>query len=80
MGRKVLAVILGYLTMAVIVMVGLTVAYLVLGPAKTFEAGSYQVTTTWLVVWVAASVVAAVGGGFVCIGRGVSVEVVGVRR
>lgn len=66
MGRKVLAVILGYLTMAVVVMVGLTVAYLVLGPAKTFEAGSYQVTTTWLMMWAAASVVAAVGGGFVC--------------
>ncbi|MFK7760132.1 MAG: hypothetical protein AB8C13_09305 [Phycisphaerales bacterium] len=66
MGRKVLAVILGYIAMAVVVMVGLTGAYLVLGPAKTFEAGSYQVTTAWLVVWLIASVIAAVTGGFVC--------------
>ncbi|MGJ8637370.1 MAG: hypothetical protein ACSHX5_11040 [Phycisphaerales bacterium] len=66
MGRKILAVILGYVVMAVVVMVGLTGAYLVLGPAKTFEAGSYQVTTMWLVVWALTSVVAAVAGGFVC--------------
>lgn len=66
MGRKLLAVILGYIVMAVVVMVGLTAAYFALGPAKTFEAGSYQVTTMWLVVWLVASVVAAVAGGFVC--------------
>ncbi len=66
MGRKILAVILGYLAMAVVVMGGLTAAYLAMGADGAFEAGSYQVTSTWIVVWLVTSVVAAVAGGFVC--------------
>lgn len=66
MGRKILAVILGYVAMAVVVMGGLTAAYLAMGADGAFEAGSYQVTSTWIVVWLVTSVVAAVAGGFVC--------------
>jgi hypothetical protein len=66
MGRKILAVILGYLAMAVVVMGGLTGAYFAMGADKAFEAGTYEVTTAWLVVWGATSIVAAVVGGWVC--------------
>ena len=66
MGRKILAVILGYVAMAVVVMGGLTGAYFAMDADKAFEAGTYEVTTAWLVVWGATSIVAAVVGGWVC--------------
>jgi MFS family permease len=66
MGRKVLAVILGYVVMAIVIMGGLTLVYLALGQDTVFEAGTYEVTGLWIVVWAIASVVAAVAGGFVC--------------
>tara|TARA_R110002073_G_scaffold147687_1_gene300443 strand:+ start:24982 stop:25440 length:459 start_codon:yes stop_codon:yes gene_type:complete len=65
-------VILGYLAMAVVVMGGLTAAYLAMGADGAFEAGSYQVTSTWIVVWLVTSVIAAVAGGFVCVKVGKS--------
>ena len=51
MGRKVLAVILGYVVLAVVVMGGLTIVYLALGQDRVFEAGTYEVTGMWMVVW-----------------------------
>jgi MFS family permease len=66
MGRKILAVILGYVVMAVVIMGGLTVVYFALGQDTVFEAGTYEVTGLWIVVWALASVVAALAGGFVC--------------
>ena len=66
MGRKILAVILGYVVMAVVIMGGLTVVYFALGQDTVFEAGTYKVTGLWIVVWALASVVAALAGGFVC--------------
>ncbi len=65
MGRKVLAVILGYVVLAVIVMGGLTLVYLAMGQDTVFEAGTYEVTGIWMVVWAVVSIVAALAGGFV---------------
>jgi len=66
MGRKVLAVILGYVVMAIVIMGGLTLLYLALGQDTVFEQGTYEVTGMWIGLWALASVVAAVAGGFVC--------------
>lgn len=66
MGRTILAVVLGYVVMAVVVMGGLTGAYLGMGADGAFEAGAYQVTTMWIVVMSAVGLVAAMIGGFVC--------------
>lgn len=64
--RSILGVILGYLAMAVVVMGGLTVAYLALGADRAFQPGTYEVTTAWLAVWAPVSMVAAILGGIVC--------------
>jgi hypothetical protein len=66
MVRSILGVILGYLAMFLIVMGGLTVAYLALGADRAFQPGTYEVTTTWLAVWAPVSIVAAIVGGVVC--------------
>ena len=66
MGRKILAVVLGYGVMLVLVMGVFHAAYLVLGADKAFEAGTYESTPMWLGVWLGLSIVAAVSGGFVC--------------
>lgn len=67
MGRKILAVILGYIAMVIVVMGGLTGAYLAMGPDRAFEAGTYDITPLWMIVWGVVSVVAAIAGGFVCV-------------
>jgi len=64
--RNILAVIAGYIVMALVVMVGLTGAYFALGADRAFEAGTYDVTILWIVVWAVASIVAALVGGVLC--------------
>lgn len=66
MGRAILAVVLGYLTMFAAVFILLTGAYLGMGTDRAFQPSSYQVTPTWLAAWAAVSVIAAVLGGLVC--------------
>ena len=65
MGRAILSVIVGYFTMFVIVMVGLTGAYLAMGTDNAFQPGTYDVSTLWIGVWAAVSIIAAVVGGLV---------------
>ncbi len=66
MGRNILAVIIGYIAMAIVVMVSLTGAYLLMGADRAFESGTYEITTLWMIVWGIASLVAALVGGVVC--------------
>ena len=60
------AVILGYVVMVVIVFATLTGSYLAMGSEKVFQPGTYEVTSTWLVVMIVFSLVAAIAGGWVC--------------
>jgi hypothetical protein len=64
--RNILAVIAGYIGMAIVVMGGLTGAYLTMGADKAFEPATYEVTTTWLIVWGAVSIVSAIVAGLIC--------------
>lgn len=64
--RKILAVVVGYLVMALLVMLFLGGAYIALGADRAFAPGTYEVTTLWLIVWGIASLVAALFGGIVC--------------
>jgi amino acid transporter len=66
--RAALSVILGYLTMFVVVFATFTIAYLAMGTAGAFKPGTYEVSTTWLVVSFALGLVAAILGGLVCAG------------
>lgn len=65
-GRSILAVILGYLAMAVFVIVSLTVAFLVLGVSRVYQEGSWEVSTTWITASIVLGFAAAVIGGQVC--------------
>jgi len=69
--RKVLAVIAGYIAMALVVFISLTVAYLALGAGGSFQPGTYAPSTIWLVVMFILGLIAAIVGGAVCrlIGR-----------
>ena len=60
------AVVAGYAVMALIVFVSFSLAFLALGAERTFQPGSYAVTTTWVVVSFVLGFVAAVAGGLVC--------------
>ena len=66
MVRKIIAVIIGYIAMALVVMIGLPAAYFALGADRAFESGTYEITTIWLVAWGIVSIAAAVVGGIVC--------------
>ncbi len=73
--RTIGGVILGFVTMAVIVFVSLTVAYLAMGADGAFKPGGYEVTSAWLVVMFFVSFAAAVAGGLVAslVGRNAKV-------
>lgn len=66
MGRSIGGAIVGYLVMAVVVMVTLTGAYLVLGANGAFQPGSYAVSSLWLATTFLFDAVAAVTGGMAC--------------
>jgi hypothetical protein len=66
MGRAILAVVLGYLTMFVIVFVCFTGAYLGLGADGAFEEGTYAPSIIWLAMSIVVGFVAACFGGNVC--------------
>ena len=66
MVRKILAVLAGYLSMAITVFVSFTVLYLILGPEGSFVPQSYQVSLTWIFSSIVLSLIAAVIGGFIC--------------
>lgn len=64
--RSVLAIIIGYVAIAITVFFGLTGAYVALGSEGAFEPGIYELTTAWVVTAVGANLVAAIIGGIVC--------------
>ncbi len=66
MVRAVVAVIVGYVVMAVTVFTVFTCAYLALGAEGAFKPGSYEVSGTWLVIAMAVGLFAAFDGGAVC--------------
>ncbi len=66
MGRAIGAVIAGLLVCMVLLSGGLTIAYLAIGAERTFEPGTYDATTLWLVIMVVVGIAGALLGGLVC--------------
>lgn len=66
MGRSILAVIAGYLAMAVGLFLMFTTAYLLMGAGGAFQAGNYQVSMLWIVLSFVVSLAAALVAGYVC--------------
>lgn len=63
MGRAFASVILGYVVMAAMVFATFSIAYVVLGADRSYQPGTYDVTTLWIVVSLVLSIAAAVVGG-----------------
>jgi hypothetical protein len=67
MARKIIGVIVGYIAMAVFVFATFTTLYLILGAEGSFQPGTYQVSTTWIILSIILGFIAAVIGGLVCV-------------
>ena len=65
MPRLIGAVLLGYIAMVIVVFCGMSLAWLALGADGAFQPGTYDVTTTWILVSLAIGMFAAVGGGWI---------------
>jgi len=64
--KSILAVIAGYIVMALFAFAAFTCAYLGLGVDRVFEADSYAVSTLWIVLMIAITLFAGILGGLVC--------------
>jgi hypothetical protein len=65
MGRLMGAVLLGYVTLAILIFAGLTLAYVAVGADGAFRPGVYDVSALWVVLSFVVSFGAAVAGGWV---------------
>ncbi len=66
MGRAIGSVILGYVVMAVAIMIAFTLAWVALGADGSFAPGTYEVSVVWIVMSIVVGLLAAILGGFVC--------------
>lgn len=66
MVRSIIAVVVGYVVMALLVFVLFTAAYLAIGAEGAFVPGSYAVSGLWIVLSFVLSLVAAIVGGYAC--------------
>jgi uncharacterized membrane protein YsdA (DUF1294 family) len=65
--KSILGVIVGYIVMAIFSFAAFTCAYLVLGVDRVFEAGSYDVSTIWMVIMIVLSLIGGIVGGLICV-------------
>lgn len=65
MGRLIGAVLLGYVTLALLIFAGFTAAYLLMGADRAFRPGVYDVSALWVAMSLVVSFVAAAAGGWV---------------
>ena len=66
MGRSILAVIAGYVVMAVLVIAGFFALLSAMGADWAFKPGTYQASTRWALASCVIGLAAAIIGGFVC--------------
>ncbi len=64
--KSILAVVVGFIAMAIFSFAAFSCAYLALGVDRVFEPESYDVSTLWMVVMVVLSLIGGVLGGFIC--------------
>jgi hypothetical protein len=74
--KATLAVIVGYVVMAIVMFVAFTGTYLGVGADRAFQRATYQVSALWVVVSVAVNLLAAMVGGWACaaISRGAAAK------
>ena len=68
--KTILAVIVGYVAMAVVVFAVFTALYAAMGADRAFQPGTYDPSTLWVVCSLLVSLLAAVVGGMVAVRMG----------
>lgn len=66
MVRNIVAVILGYIVLALLIFLTFSSAYLLMGTNSAFNPGTYEVSGLWLAVSFVLGLLAAIAGGYVC--------------
>lgn len=66
MVRSIAAVIVGYIVLTILVMAGLGLTWMVMGPEGVYRPGEWNVTPVFAAIVLAAGFVAAIVGGMVC--------------
>ena len=64
--KSILAVIVGYIVMAIFAFAVCTCAYLGLGVERVFQPESYDISTIWIVLLIAIALIGGIIGGLVC--------------
>ena len=64
--RAIIGVIVGFITMAVLVMVGFAAVYSALGADRVFQEGAWAVTGQWISLTSGVGLIAAIAGGVLC--------------
>jgi hypothetical protein len=64
-GKVIAGAIAGYVVMFVAVFLLMTLGWMALGAGGSFQPGSWETTSVWVVVTLVVDVVAALGGGYV---------------
>lgn len=64
--RESIGVNVGYITITLVVLAALTIAWLTLGADLAFAPTVYQLSTLWAALTVAVNIIAAIAGGSVC--------------
>lgn len=64
--KSILAVIVGYIMMAIFAFAVCTCAYLGLGVERVFQPESYDISTIWIALLIAIAVIGGIIGGLVC--------------
>ena len=64
--KSIMAVVVGFIAMAIFSFAAFCCVYLALGADRAFQPESYDVSTVWMVVMVVLSLIGGVLGGFIC--------------
>ena len=67
MGKLVIGVLVGYITMLVAVFLLFSAGWLVLGSDGSLQSGSWDVSGAWILLSIVVGLLAAIAGGFVCV-------------
>lgn len=66
MGKNIFAAIVGYVAIFVMIFVLFSIAFLILGVERSYQPGTFHVSTLWIIVSLILSFPVAVVGGYVC--------------
>ena len=64
--KNIIAAIVGYVVMFATIFIGFSIVWSILGANGAFQAGSWDVTGTWIGASIVVGIIAAIAGGFVC--------------